>query len=340
MDKYRRVIKHNLESPDENEIRISATGFVQTYVSYAARLFNEQGKELIKIKATGTALYSAVTVTEIVKRRFKNLHQLTVCGSSDILDEFEPLEEGLDTVKKTRNVSYIEITLSKNNDLDTTHYGYQEPIPVSMVREYEPDEVQRGGRRGGRSGRGRSRGADEISQNDDNYRGRGSQRGGTQGFRRPRGGYRGNNSRGAPRGEYRGGYGGGRGRGGYEGDDYQEERGTRGGRGRGGYGGDDYQEERGTRGGRGRGRYGGDDYQEERGTRGGRGRGGYGGDDYQEERGTRGGRGRGGYGGDDYQEERGTRGGYYRGGYRPRRSGGMRGSRGYRGRGFVAQSNE
>merc|ERR1712066_318884 len=92
-----------------------------------------------------------------IKRRFKGLHQITAMGSVDIVDEYEPLEEGLDKVTDTRTVSTIEITLSKDA-LDTSNKGYQPPIDESLVKEYDADEMARGRGRGRGGGRGKGRG--------------------------------------------------------------------------------------------------------------------------------------------------------------------------------------
>merc|ERR1712173_458401 len=76
----------------------TAAGSVSAYVSRAAKVFNELEKPQVCIKASGNALTKAVTLAEVVKRRFKDLHQITTLGSTQIVDEYEPLEEGLDKV--------------------------------------------------------------------------------------------------------------------------------------------------------------------------------------------------------------------------------------------------
>merc|ERR1711972_159625 len=103
-------------------------------VSRAAKLFNELEKKYIVIAATGNALTKAVTSAEVIKRRFKGLHQITKLGSQEIVDEYEPLEEGLDKVTETRSMSFVEITLSKE-PLDTADKGYQAPLDESLVKE-------------------------------------------------------------------------------------------------------------------------------------------------------------------------------------------------------------
>eukprot|EP00392_Amoebophrya_sp_AT5.2_P000530 g531.t1 len=149
MEKYRRK-QTAKEATSDDEIRVTAKGRTATYVSYASKLFNEKEMDEFTLKATGAALATAVTVAEVIKRRFKGLHQITKLGSVEVVDEWEPLEEGLDPVKNTRNVSFIEITLSKK-ELDTKHIGYQEPLDESLVVEMDPEEMIKGGPRKPRS---------------------------------------------------------------------------------------------------------------------------------------------------------------------------------------------
>merc|ERR1712066_760925 len=139
------------------EIRVTAVGSVSAYVGRAATVYNELKKPTVVIKASGNALTKAVTAAEVIKRRFKGLHQITALGSVEIVDEYEPLEEGLDKVTDTRNVSTIEIILSKDA-LDTSNKGYQPPIDESLVKEYDAEEMARGRGRGRGGGRGKGRG--------------------------------------------------------------------------------------------------------------------------------------------------------------------------------------
>merc|ERR1711953_1511289 len=94
----------------------------------------------VVILATGNALTKAVTLAEVCKRRFKGLHQITNLGTQEIIDEYEPKEEGLDNVTQTRNIPFIEITLSKES-LDTADKGYQPPIDEALVKEIDPDDI-------------------------------------------------------------------------------------------------------------------------------------------------------------------------------------------------------
>merc|ERR1712050_724007 len=162
MDKYRKVAKpKDTSDKADDEIRVTAVGSVSAYVSRAATVYNELNKPKVVIKASGNALTKAVTAAEVIKRRFKGLHQVTALGTVEIVDEYEPLEEGLDKVTDTRNVSTIEITLSKDA-LDTSNKGYQAPIDQSLVKELDSEEMMkprgRGRGRGKGSGKGRGKG--------------------------------------------------------------------------------------------------------------------------------------------------------------------------------------
>merc|ERR1712060_985811 len=90
-------------------------------------------------------------------RRFKGLHQITSLSTTEIVDEFEPLEEGLDKVTDTRTLSCIEIKLSKDA-LDTSDKGYQAPLPESEVTDYDPEKAAAGRGRGRGKGRGEGKG--------------------------------------------------------------------------------------------------------------------------------------------------------------------------------------
>merc|ERR1739838_836471 len=87
------------------------------------------------------------------------LHQITKLGSQEIVDEYEPKEEGLYKVTQTRSIPFIEITLSKEA-LDTADIGYQPPIDESLVKEMDEEDISkpRGRGRGKGRGKGKSKG--------------------------------------------------------------------------------------------------------------------------------------------------------------------------------------
>jgi len=156
MEKYKRVEKQKVsEEIKENEIRVTTQGKMRNYISYATNLFKEKGHASIVLKAMGRAINKTVTIAEIIKRRIPNLHQQTTIDSTDIVDVWEPIEEGLDRLETTRHVSSIQILLSTEK-LDPDLVGYQEPLPEDQVKpsNFNPGR-RRGGRGRGRGGRGR-----------------------------------------------------------------------------------------------------------------------------------------------------------------------------------------
>jgi len=153
-EKYERVKKTRDDVvKDDSEIRVTAQNNVSAYVSRASTVFNELGRSSVTITATGNALTKAVTAAEVIKRRFKGLHQVNKLINQEIEDEWRPLEEGLDPVKEVRNVAAMEIILSKE-PLDKDDRGYQEPIDQSLVKEIDPEEAAE---RKGNKGKGKSK---------------------------------------------------------------------------------------------------------------------------------------------------------------------------------------
>mmetsp|Transcript_14635 Transcript_14635/g.16274 ORF Transcript_14635/g.16274 Transcript_14635/m.16274 type:complete len:192 (-) Transcript_14635:399-974(-) len=138
MDKYRLVEGRKgegdefLERGIASEVRITQQGKPRNYISYAMTLFSE-GSNAITLKAMGRAINKAVTIAEILKRKMP-LHQITSLSSCEMIDLFEPLEEGLDVVTNRRYVSCMRITLSKEvSEIDKKNIGYQPPLPLSDI---------------------------------------------------------------------------------------------------------------------------------------------------------------------------------------------------------------
>ena len=125
------------------EIRVKRAVGIGRYLKRAHELLTATGREAsaghITIKGVSNAIETAVKLAELIKHRIKGLHQLNKISHITIVDEYEPLEEGLDQLKFSRLATMIEITLSKNRqatadqDGDGAQIGYQEPIDESEV---------------------------------------------------------------------------------------------------------------------------------------------------------------------------------------------------------------
>ncbi|SBT80770.1 DNA/RNA-binding protein Alba 1, putative [Plasmodium malariae] len=226
-------MKKDREPIDEDEMRITSTGRMTNYVNYGAKILGEEDKKSLKIKATGNAIGKAVTLAEIIKRRFKGLHQITRCGSTVITDQYVSGQDNNEHVVQEKTVSFIDILLSREQ-LDVKDAGYQPPLDEKYVKEMTTEEIVnsrpfrgRGfrprffrGFRGGRGGGGGfMRRGGYRPFGDRMYDGRSGFRGGRgYGGAFGRGGFRSGGMPMGGRGGYRGGRDGGyRGRGGFRG---------------------------------------------------------------------------------------------------------------------------
>eukprot|EP00814_Leptocylindrus_danicus_P014782 CAMPEP_0116033670 /NCGR_PEP_ID=MMETSP0321-20121206/19138_1 /TAXON_ID=163516 /ORGANISM="Leptocylindrus danicus var. danicus, Strain B650" /LENGTH=179 /DNA_ID=CAMNT_0003509811 /DNA_START=135 /DNA_END=674 /DNA_ORIENTATION=- len=137
-----------------NELRITQQGKPRNYISYAMNLLTSSNGEddsstrtgesvnassgnvaaprTVVLKAMGRAVNKAVTIAEILKRKAP-LHQITSLSSCELVDIYEPLEEGLDQVQTKRYVSCMVITLS-TGPLDQNNIGYQPPLSPEMMQ--------------------------------------------------------------------------------------------------------------------------------------------------------------------------------------------------------------
>ena len=179
MEKYRLASEHKAEGEEElhrrhaasqeqygfPEVRITQHGKPRNYISYAMGLFvssctmaacwasnpvglcnhlisfaaQADGSPTIVLRAMGRAINKAVTIAEILKRKMP-LHQWNVLTSIEMVDVYEPIEEGLDVVTSRRYVSCMAITLSSTlvttaSHLDTNHSGYQPPLAASEIQQ-------------------------------------------------------------------------------------------------------------------------------------------------------------------------------------------------------------
>ena len=128
--KYRRMENTISKVPLlENEIRVtkfkSVTPVMNKIKSYL------ETYRTVYIKAIGQATSKALLAIEITKRSVPDVYQMNELSTMERDDEYEPLEEGLDAVSIKRTLTCLCVTLSLD-PLDTSHYGYQEPLDAIM----------------------------------------------------------------------------------------------------------------------------------------------------------------------------------------------------------------
>ena len=149
MDKYRRI-KKEPDKTEAFEVRVTNDTLLRSSLAYVARLFDEKHEKVI-IKGMGFVISKALSLATLVRHRFLGLHQIVDFGTLEIVDEYFPIEEGLDNVVVKKKVPNIVITLSFKQ-LEQTHPGYSAPLPKDDVQPYEPFGMRRGGFRDGYRG--------------------------------------------------------------------------------------------------------------------------------------------------------------------------------------------
>ena len=147
-DKYDLVSK-NQEKTEKNEIRIGANGITASYIRYAGNLYHEhkpeEGVYTVLIKGSGAAISKACTVAEILRHRIKGLSQIIKITNNEVVDVYEPREEGLNTVTIKRKLTVIEIKLTTEKLDGQNVLGYQPPLPESEIREFDAPREPREG---------------------------------------------------------------------------------------------------------------------------------------------------------------------------------------------------
>jgi len=124
-ESYRRVDRTEEVLPT-NEIRVRRGVGIGRYLKRAWELLNstESNNDTVVIKGVSNAVQSAVNLAELIKHRVKGLHQINKISNITIVDEYDPLVEGLDKLQFSRIVTMLQITLTKSPNVDKTDIGY------------------------------------------------------------------------------------------------------------------------------------------------------------------------------------------------------------------------
>lgn len=195
MEKYRRVVDQDSASAllpqGQHIVRVNVSGKLTNYIAYAQKLLRPPaGDEVsevvgkVELVALGRAINRAVTVAEILRRNHPGLHQCVQLRSLNMMDTYEPLEEGLSVLNMKRHMSALSITLSKSPDsMDTEAPGYAPPLDPELHPAIPDDTVLEMDRGRGRKAKANSNGNGNgnINTNGGNANGGGRGRG-----RRPR----------------------------------------------------------------------------------------------------------------------------------------------------------
>jgi len=115
-------------------VKITQQAKPRSCITTAMNMLQGGGNKHVELKAMGKAINKAVTIAEILKRKMP-LHQITTLSSCEIVNVYEPLEEGLETVVNQHYVSCLTIFLSTDSSgMDVHNIGYQPPLPSSEMQ--------------------------------------------------------------------------------------------------------------------------------------------------------------------------------------------------------------
>ncbi|KAM9588536.1 ribonuclease P protein subunit p25-like protein [Harpia harpyja] len=114
--------------PDIIEMKVKDGSKIRNLMGYAIRKMEQESVRQILFTGSGKAVSKTITCVEIMKRRLKELHQITKVLFKQIEEIWEPIvpEAGLDALTVKRNIPAICVLLSKDA-LNPQEPGYQAP---------------------------------------------------------------------------------------------------------------------------------------------------------------------------------------------------------------------
>ncbi|KAG9463407.1 hypothetical protein GDO78_021810 [Eleutherodactylus coqui] len=145
--------------PDIIEMKVKDGSKIRNLMGFAIGKMESKNVRQILFSGSGKALSKTITCVEILKRRVKDLHQITkICyrQTEEIWEAIVP-EVGLDPLTVKRNSPTICVLLSKD-PLDTTEPGYQAPGDYDSMWIQDLKMESKGPKRT-KSGPGRGAGA-------------------------------------------------------------------------------------------------------------------------------------------------------------------------------------
>ena len=118
MEEYeKKITKRKEHKPKEPWVIFVSQGCkMRNVIPYCLKMLSVHQK--IVLCGTGSQLSKAISITEIVKRKYKGIVQETVLTYTEFQDQWEPKNKtkGLDNLSVTRHIPTITITLSLDGD--------------------------------------------------------------------------------------------------------------------------------------------------------------------------------------------------------------------------------
>ncbi|KAM4809223.1 ribonuclease P protein subunit p25-like protein [Rhinophrynus dorsalis] len=129
-----RVVEKPMDIPftglpsDIIDMKVKDGSKIRNLMGFAVGKMENESVRQILFSGSGKALSKTITCVEIMKRRLKDLHQITKIFYRQTEEIWEPIvpDVGLDPLTVKRNSPAICVLLSKD-PLDTSEPGYQAP---------------------------------------------------------------------------------------------------------------------------------------------------------------------------------------------------------------------
>lgn len=129
-----RMIQKKSEESRENEIRVKANARPFVYAAYAGKLLLENKHDQVYMLATGSATPKAIQAVEYIRQRMSGLMACYEIESTEFVDEYEPVIEGLDRVQIKRLVPTLKAHLffKKNSNYEGKP-GFMAALPDNEI---------------------------------------------------------------------------------------------------------------------------------------------------------------------------------------------------------------
>lgn len=135
---------------DTVQMRINQGTKIRNVMGFAFKKMGDKEVRQIAWNGSGSSVNKTITCAEIMKRKLKNLHQITKIRFKRIEEHWIPKVEGLEPLKVNRDIPAISILLSKD-PLDTSEPGYQPPGSLETFWQEQRQADSKPGRRRPRS---------------------------------------------------------------------------------------------------------------------------------------------------------------------------------------------
>jgi len=110
-------------------MKVSSGSKIKNLMGYALKKYKEPEVKQVTWNGSGLAVTKAISCAEIMKRKFKDIHQVNKVRYQRVEEYWEPKIPDLERLKVNRDIPAITILLSKE-PLDESTPGYQAPGPI------------------------------------------------------------------------------------------------------------------------------------------------------------------------------------------------------------------